>query len=196
MKNWWRNSLFSETGLPWVMPSPNMPGLETALVYAGMVLLEATNLSEGRGTTRPFELFGAPFIDPGRFEEAFGEADASGCVLREHGFIPTFNKHQGEFCNGWQLHVTDARAYRPVYTAAAVLRASLAASSGGFRFSDPPYEYEMQKVPFDILAGDSSMRKWLEERGRFAELRQNWEEQHRGFQEVLNGVALYPEERS
>jgi uncharacterized protein YbbC (DUF1343 family) len=136
-------------------------------------------------------------VEPTRFLRTFGEAHVSGCVLREHGFIPTFNKHRGEFCNGWQVHVTDPRAYHPVYTAAAIVRAARAASSGEFRFSDPPYEYETEKTPFDILAGDSSMRRWVEdESGTFAELRQGWEEQHRAFREVLADVALYPEERS
>src|SRR4030042_5586243 len=117
MKNWRRNSLFGETGLPCVLPSPNMPTLLTALVYPGTVLIEALNISEGRGTTIPFELFGAPFIDPNNIKLVLEERKIPGCKFRVHDFIPTFNKYCGELCHGLQIHVTDAGNFFPVGTA-------------------------------------------------------------------------------
>ena len=107
MKNWNRSSLFSDTGLPWVLPSPNMPTLQTAIVYPGTVLIEALNLSEGRGTTIPFELFGAPFINPVKLKKNLDSRNIEGCTFRSHDFIPTFHKFSGELCNGIQIHVTD-----------------------------------------------------------------------------------------
>ncbi len=107
MKGWRRNSLYSETGLPWVLPSPNMPAPGTAIVYPGTVLFEALNISEGRGTTIPFELFGAPFIDPVKLKKNLEARKIPGCVFRIHGFIPAFNKFTGALCNGLQIHVTD-----------------------------------------------------------------------------------------
>ena len=112
MKNWRRSSLFSETGLPWVLPSPNMPTLQTAIVYPGTVLIEALNLSEGRGTTIPFELFGAPFIDSEKLKKNLDERNIEGCAFRIHNFIPTFHKFCGELCNGLQIHVTDINIFK------------------------------------------------------------------------------------
>jgi uncharacterized protein YbbC (DUF1343 family) len=193
MDGWWRNSLWDETGLPWVLPSPNMPTLDTAVVYPGMVLLEATNLSEGRGTSRPFEIFGAPFINPAKFIAALDNGGTAGCLFREHGFLPTFNKWHGSYCNGFQIHVTDRRAFRPVAAAAALLSAVLKTSGGEYKFKDPPYEYEAVKMPFDILAGDDQLRGDLLSGRKIADISGEWDEEHRAFQKVLDEIALYPE---
>lgn len=195
MEGWWRNSLWRETGLPWVLPSPNMPSPETAVVYPGMVLLEATNLSEGRGTTRPFELFGAPYLDRSfraRLEEA---ALLPGCLFREHGFIPAFQKWHGSFCYGLQLHVTEPRKFLPVLTTAAIVSAALRTGNNEFRFNDPPYEYETVKLPFDILAGSDQMRKQLIDGMDIREMRILWEKEYGPFRELFASVAHYPEER-
>src|SRR4030042_2056339 len=117
MKEWHRNSTFTETGLPWVLPSPNMPSVHTAMVYPGTVLIEAVNISEGRGTTIPFELFGAPFINAVKLKKELDSRNITGCVFRIHDFIPTFNKYAGKLCHGLQIHVTDPEKYFPVSVA-------------------------------------------------------------------------------
>ena len=118
---WRRGDYFDATGLPWVLPSPNLPTLDGAMVYPGQVLLEGTNLSEGRGTTRPFELFGAPFLEPGRILDRLQDIALPGVILREACFEPTFHKWAGELCRGFQLHVTDRRPSSPTYTTLALL---------------------------------------------------------------------------
>ena len=118
---WRRGDYFDATGLPWVLPSPNLPTLDAAIVYPGQVLLEGTNLSEGRGTTRPFELFGAPFLEPGRILDRLQGIELPGVVLRTACFEPTFHKWAGELCRGFQLHVTDRRTFKPYYTTLALL---------------------------------------------------------------------------
>lgn len=194
MTGWKRNSLFSETGLPWVLPSPNMPTLDTAVVYPGMVLLEATNLSEGRGTTRPFEIIGAPFINIAEVLDKLKSMRLPGCVFREHGFIPTFQKWQGRYCNGLQVHVTNPRMYRPVFTAIALLHTVLSMSYADFQFKTPPYEYETEKMPFDILAGSFDLRLMLEQTGDIAGLPALWENDLNDFKSLFKEIAHYPEE--
>ena len=162
MKNWNRYSLFSETGLPWVLPSPNIPTLQTALVYPGNVLIEALNLSEGRGTTIPFELFGAPYINSEKLKENLKQRQISGCAFRSHDFIPTFHKFHDELCYGFQVHITDINSFKPVATTLEILDAIIETSEpDSLEFKMPPYEYEYNLMPFDILSGDSGMRKLL-----------------------------------
>ncbi|MFP4680946.1 MAG: exo-beta-N-acetylmuramidase NamZ domain-containing protein [Chitinispirillaceae bacterium] len=196
MEDWWRDSLFSDTGLPWVLPSPNMPTLDTAIVYPGQVLLEATNLSEGRGTTRPFELFGAPYIKVEEVLSLLAKENLPGCLFRKHGFIPTFQKWKGEFCGGLQLHVTDPRRFQPVKTTAAFLSAVIRTSADEFRFTDPPYEYEYEKKPFDILAGNTRMREALAGGGSVGEMRAEWEKEYKAWSELFAAVTHYKEKRS
>jgi uncharacterized protein YbbC (DUF1343 family) len=192
MTGWYRRSLWNDTGLPWVMPSPNMPTLDTAIVYAGMVLFEATNISEGRGTTRPFEIFGAPWLDVAKFRAGIDACKLPGCVFREHGFIPTFQKWHGEFCSGFQIHVTRPAAFKPVRTAVAIIRAIMA-TSHGFQFKPPPYEYETVKMPFDILAGSTALRSALESGASLQSMTDRWREEHAAFRPVFRAVARYPE---
>lgn len=146
---------------PWVHPSPNMPTPDTALVYPGMCLFEATNVSEGRGTTKPFEVFGAPWIDP---YELCGELDGhpmlEGSVIRPHRFVPAFGKHAGVLCGGARIHPVDPASFRP-------LKAGLALLAGCFRFRgsawrEPPYEYVWDRMPMDILAGSPDARRMVE----------------------------------
>jgi uncharacterized protein YbbC (DUF1343 family) len=153
MKNWTRGRYFDETGLPWVMPSPNMPTLDTAVVYPGQVMLEGTNVSEGRGTTRPFELFGAPWIDGSALAEALNALAIPGVTFREAWFSPTFSKFQGERCGGCQLHVLDRGAYRPVETALSIVQKVREMYPGKFAF-DAHY--------FDRVMGTSRVREALE----------------------------------
>jgi len=193
MDNWLRGSLWSDTGLPWVLPSPNMPTLDTAVVYPGQVLLEATNISEGRGTTRPFELFGAPFINAIDVIGILQKQNLPGCLFREHNFIPTFHKWAGEFCGGIQIHVTDAKTFRPVQTTAAFFSALVKLYGDKFKFKDPPYEYEYDKMPFDILTGDTSMRESLLAGESAESMRARWEEDYTEWDDLFMTVAHYPE---
>jgi uncharacterized protein YbbC (DUF1343 family) len=159
MHGWRRSMTFADTGLRWVPPSPNLPRVEGALVYPGQVLLEGTNLSEGRGTTTPFEKFGAPFVDPHRLRAAI--AHLPGVVPQPLRFTPTFHKWSGRSCGGLFLHVTDPAAFRPYLTTLAILRAVLGLWPTEFAWRPPPYEYETERMPFDILCGDRTLREAL-----------------------------------
>lgn len=163
MKGWKRRMWFDSTGLPWVMPSPNMPTLDTAQVYPGMCLLEGTNISEGRGTTRPFEIFGAPFIDPDRLIARLDEFGLPGVVFRPLYFLPTFQKYAGVLCGGGQIHPTDRQLFRPFLTAVAILKAVHDLYPGDFAWKQPPYEYEETLLPIDILSGSDRLRREVEE---------------------------------
>ena len=153
MKNWDRAMWFDQTGLPWVMPSPNMPTLDTATVYPGMCLLEGTNISEGRGTTRPFEMFGAPFIDAANLSRELNELRLPGVYFRENYFQPTFHKFVGQPCRGAQLHVIDRNSFRPFETGIQIIRYLRKIYGESFEWKKPPYEYEFEKLPIEILLG-------------------------------------------
>jgi uncharacterized protein YbbC (DUF1343 family) len=153
MKNWKREMWFDQTGLPWVMPSPNMVALDTATVYPGMCLLEGTNISEGRGTTRPFEIFGAPFIDAEQLCNELNKLRLQGVFFRQNYFQPTFHKFAGELCGGAQIHVIDRNAFRPFQTGIEIIRLIRKLYPKSFAWKQPPYEYETEKLPIEILLG-------------------------------------------
>ena len=162
MEGWRRRMWFDNTGLPWVLPSPNMPTADTALVYPGMCLLEGTNLSEGRGTTRPFEVFGAPFINPDLLAKRLSGFKLPGVFFRPLYFIPTFQKHTGKLCGGAQIHVTDRERFRPFRTGVGIIKAVFDLYGKDFSWKSPPYEYEENLIPIDILAGTDRLRKDME----------------------------------
>jgi len=164
----WRREAFDRTGLPWVMPSPNMPTLETAEVYPGMVLFEGTQLSEGRGTTRPFEIVGGPGIDGHVWADALHACGLPGVWFRPLWFEPTFQKHAGKVCGGVQLHVLDREAFEPILTAAVMLTTARQLFVEAIAWLDPPYEYVHDRMPIDILAGSADFREGVEA-GRSAE---------------------------
>jgi uncharacterized protein YbbC (DUF1343 family) len=194
MENWRRSSLYSDTGLPWVLPSPNMPTLQTAIVYPGMVLIEALNLSEGRGTTLPFELFGAPFINADKLKRNLAKRNIKGCAFRIHNYIPTFHKFSGELCNGLQIHVTDIAVFRPVETAVGIFDAIIETSApGSLRFNLPPYEYEDKLMPFDILSGDSGIRETLINRSDIRYEKERWAQEIEEFRSEFRRFSLYDE---
>jgi uncharacterized protein YbbC (DUF1343 family) len=194
MKNWRRNSLFDETGLPWILPSPNIPTLKTALVYPGTVLFEALNISEGRGTTIPFELFGAPYIDPEKLKKNLDERKVPGCVFRIHSFIPVFNKYSGLLCNGLQIHIKDPSVYYPVMAAYEIVDAIMETTpAGSLKFNQPPYEYEYRLMPFDILSGDHLMRNSLNERINIKTERQRWQVEIDEFIKEFHQLSVYKE---
>ena len=180
LRGWTRAHYQDEAGAPWVMPSPNLPTLDSALVYPGMVLLEGTTLSEGRGTTRPFELAGAP-----------DARDLLGVHFRPAGFEPTFQKHAGRTCGGCQIHVTDRRAFRPVLTATAVIRACRAAAPDAFAWREPPYEYEHERMPMDILSGSEALRRSLDAGRAAAEIAAGWEPAVAAFEPLRRRYLLY-----
>ncbi len=162
MEGWRREMYHEDTGLPWVMPSPNIPTNETAVVYPGTVLFEGTNVSEGRGTTRPFELVGAPWVIAERFADAMNRIELPGVIFRPALFEPTFHKHAKVGCGGCQIHVVDRTGFRPVETGVALLGAFRAADPTQFAWRPPPYEYEHEKRPIDILAGSAELREQIE----------------------------------
>lgn len=159
MEGWQRGHLWPDTGRSWLPTSPNMPRFETALVYPGQVLLEGTNLSEGRGTTLPFEVCGAPFIDPFRLAKELEEFDLPGLQPRPIRFVPTFDKWRGQSCGGIAWQVTDSRAVRSVPSTLAFLATVRRLAPQDFAWSPPPYEYETVKQPIDILWGSSRLRE-------------------------------------
>jgi uncharacterized protein YbbC (DUF1343 family) len=194
MKNWNRTQQYSETGLPWVLPSPNMPSIQTTLVYPGTVLIEALNLSEGRGTTLPFELFGAPFINPEKLRKNLEKRKIPGCAFRAHNFIPTFHKFEGELCNGFQLHVTNIKTFKPVGTALELFDAIIETTpENSLKFNPPPYEYENHLMPFDILSGDSGMRECLLNRKDLEAEKERWSWETEEFNKEFRQIAFYGE---
>ena len=188
----WSRALYQdEAGAPWVIPSPNLPTLDSAVVYPGTVLLEGTMLSEGRGTTRPFELVGAPGIDPAALAGALDALGLPGVRFRPAAFEPTFQKHAGRPCGGCQIHVTDRRAFRPVLTGAAVIAACRQAAPERFAWRRPPYEYEHERMPIDILAGSDALRRAVDAGAAATDLAASWEAALAAFEPVRQRYLLY-----
>ena len=182
MKGWKRKMWFDETGLQWVMPSPNIPTLDTAIVYPGMCLLEGTNLSEGRGTTRPFEIFGAPFIEPGALIKELKKFKLPGVNFRPMYFQPTFQKYANKLCGGAQIHVINREKFKPFKTGVAIIKAIHDLYHEYFQWKQPPYEYETEKMPIDILAGTDRLRKDIESGKSLKKMEEWWKEQSFEFQ--------------
>jgi uncharacterized protein YbbC (DUF1343 family) len=191
LEGWRREMLWDETGLPWVLPSPNMPTLDTAIVYPGGVLFEGTELSEGRGTTRPFELVGAPWIDAEPFAARLNSLKIEGAYFRPVVFEPTFHKHARQACGGCQIHVTDRRAFRPVLAGVAVMGEFHRAAPAQFAWRQPPYEYVHDRMPIDILAGSTRLRQAIEADVPAREIAAEWEARTREFQAVREAYLLY-----
>ena len=188
---WRRTMSWEDAGLPWVMPSPNLPTTESCRVYPGMVLLEGTNLSEGRGTTRPFELFGAPYLDAHALAERLRGEMGPGVTLRPCHFEPTFQKHGGRMCGGGQLHVTDASAFRPVHAAVAILAAVKALAPDDFAWRSPPYEYESKKPPIDILWGSDTLRSGIDRGASASEILAGTGDEIDAFSRAVVPYLLY-----
>jgi uncharacterized protein YbbC (DUF1343 family) len=191
MQGWSREQYFDETGLPWVMPSPNMPTLDTAIVYPGAVLFEGTLVSEGRGTTRPFEIVGAPWVRAERLAARLEAYDLPGVHFRPVWFEPTFHKHAGQTCGGCQVHVTDRRAFDPVAAAVALMREIRAEDPSRFAWRQPPYEYETEKMPIDILSGSSTLRLQIEAGADLDTMRASWQPGLEAFDPIRRRFLLY-----
>ncbi len=190
-EGWQRIMDFDQTGLPWVLPSPNMPTLETAYVYPGQCLLEGTNLSEGRGTTRPFELCGAPGIDPRALCARLRDAELPGVHFRPAWFQPTFQKCAGQPCGGLQLHVTDRATFQPVRTGLAVLAALRELAGPRFDWRREPYEFVADRLAIDLLFGSDRERRALEAGQTPQEIARAWEAEEAAFRERRRGYLLY-----
>jgi uncharacterized protein YbbC (DUF1343 family) len=192
MQGWRRSMLFEDTGLPWVFPSPNMPSAVTALVYPGQVIWEGSNISEGRGTCLPFELFGAPFIEPTAIlRKAEKSADMPGCDLRPLIFEPTSNKWAGQTCKGFQIHITDPATFRPYRTSLALLQSVMLLSPDSFKYKEPPYEYEYERLPMDLILGDRKVRKAIEQGQNIMDLEKSWQNDLLDFEKLRQDVFLY-----
>jgi len=193
MAGWRRAMYFDDTGLPWVIPSPNMPALTTAMVYPGMCLCEGTQLSEGRGTTLPFELFGAPWLAPDALADRLGELALPGVRFRACSFRPTWNKHSGVLCGGVQLHVHDRAAFQPVRAGMAVLWAARTLAPAEFRWHADAYEFVHDRAAIDLLAGGPALRTAMDAGAPLAELWGPLGEYEAGFRKSRAPYLLYEE---
>ncbi|WPD21184.1 MAG: DUF1343 domain-containing protein [Candidatus Electrothrix scaldis] len=192
MQGWQREMFFADTGFPWVFPSPNMPSPLTALVYPGQVIWEGTNISEGRGTTLPFELLGAPFIDPMQVMERLSSRDLPGCELRPLMFEPTSGKWAGHPCAGFHIHVTQPQAFYSYRLSLALLQVLFRLYPGEFAYKQPPYEYEYDLLPMDLILGDQEVRKAIEQGENIIELERSWQDELEEFNSLRRSVFLYP----
>ncbi|MCI0659948.1 MAG: DUF1343 domain-containing protein [Acidobacteria bacterium] len=191
MNGYRREFWFNDTDAPWVIPSPNIPAIETATVYPGAVMIEGTKVSEGRGTTRPFEIIGAPYARSYDVSEHLNQLNLPGVVFRPYSFIPTFQKHAGELCHGVQIHVLNRTIYRPVRTGIAVIKAFHDLYPGEFQWQAPPYEYVYDRLPFDVITGTAKLREQIESRIPLAEIVDSWRVGEKEFAERRKQYLLY-----
>jgi uncharacterized protein YbbC (DUF1343 family) len=191
MRGWQRDMRFDHTGLPWVIPSPNMPTLDTALVYPGMCLVEGTELSEGRGTTRPFELAGAPYLDGPRLAADLAAMQLPGVRFRPAIFTPMFGKHHARACGGVQLHVTNPETFRPYRTGVAFLKACYDQSPASFHWRNKAYEFVEDIPAIDLLAGGDAIRKGIEGGASLDELAARWPRDEGDFAAERADYLLY-----
>jgi uncharacterized protein YbbC (DUF1343 family) len=191
MKGWARDNWQDETDAPWVMPSPNIPTVDTAVVFPGTVHFEGTQISEGRGTTRPFELIGAPYIQPEDYAEKLNEVGFPGVYFRSCVFRPTFQKHGGVSCGGVQIHVTDRAAFQPVIVGVAMAKLAYDMYRESFRWKEPPYEYVYDRNPFDVIAGTSKLRESFERGDSLESIQEAWQAPLAEFGKVRQKYLLY-----
>jgi uncharacterized protein YbbC (DUF1343 family) len=191
MAGWRREMDWGATGLPWVPPSPNMPTPDTARVYPGGCLIEGTNLSEGRGTTRPFEWVGAPFIEPEAWQRALRAERLPGVRFRPCVFRPAFHKWKGQECGGVQLHVTDPERFKPYLTGLALIATARRLSPGNFAWRKPPYEFETQRLPIDLLCGSDRVRRQIERGIPLSEIEASWQPELAAFRVARRKFLLY-----
>jgi len=191
MQGWTRDMYTDTTAVPWVMPSPNIPTLDTAIVYPGTVLFEGILISEGRGTTRPFELIGAPWIEAESFSRRMNGLGLPGVYFRPAVFEPTFQKHAKQTCGGCQIHVTDRRQFQPVLVGVALIAMFHRTDPGRFAWRQPPYEYEHDKMPIDILAGSAVLRQQIEADVDASEIARSWRDDQEAFRKLREPFLLY-----
>ncbi len=191
MEGWRRSMFYEDTEIPWILPSPNIPAVDTAMVYPGSVLIEGTNVSEGRGTTKPFEIIGAPWIDPDDFAGALSRVDLTGVLFRPLSFKPTWDMYRDELCGGVQLHVLDRNHFQPVRCGYTIIETAARLYPDHFRWKEPPYEYEWELLPIDLISGSASLRETIDAGGEVAELFRNWENEEDRFRKEREEYLLY-----
>ena len=191
MQGWKRRYWHDETDAPWVMPSPNIPTLDSATVFPGTVHFEGTQLSEGRGTTRPFEFVGAPYVDGEEYARTMNGMNLPGVFFRGCIFRPTFQKHAGVSCGGVQIHVTDRNEFEPVVTGIAMVKVAYDLYRSDFRWKEPPYEYVYDRNPFDVIAGTSSIREAIEKGDTIKQIYDSWGAGLEDFKKVRKRYLLY-----
>ena len=191
MEGWSRELWFDETDAPWVLPSPNIPTLDSATVFPGTVHLEGTQVSEGRGTTRPFELVGAPYVEASELARRLERIGLEGVKFRASNFQPTFQKHGGVTCGGVQIHVLERGAFKPVLSGLSVLKACRDLYPEQFLWKEPPYEYVFDKNPFDVISGTDGLRKALERGDSLETIQASWREGLSAFEEKRRDYLLY-----
>ena len=191
MLGWRRSMAWEDTGLPWVAPSPNMPTPDTARVYPGGCLIEGTNLSEGRGTTRPFEWIGAPYLDGPRLARALERRGIPGVRFRPVGFEPAFHKWKSQRCGGVQIHVTDAARFKPFAAYLALIAEARRQAPRHFRWRRPPYEFERVRLPMDLLCGGPGIRRAIERGVSLARLETSWRPDLARFARARRPYLLY-----
>lgn len=191
MTGWKRDHWLDDTDAPWVLPSPNIPTLDSATVFPGTVHFEGTQMSEGRGTTRPFELIGAPYIEPEEYADSLNQINLPGVFFRSCIFRPTFQKHGGVSCGGVQIHVTDRDEFQPVITGVAMVKVAYDLYGSDFRWKEPPYEYVYDRNPFDVIAGTSSIREAFEQGATLVDIRGSWTGEFEKFMKLRERYLLY-----
>ncbi len=191
MQGYNRDLYYDETDAPWILPSPNLPTIDACVVYPGTVFLEGTMISEGRGTTRPFELIGAPYVDAYDLTDYLNALKLPAVYFRPHSFQPTFQKHAGTICQGVQLHVLARRAFAPVVTGIALIKAIHDLYPQAFAWKQPPYEYEYERNPFDVIAGSKKLREQIEGGMAIDEIAASWRGDEQIFAEQRRPYLLY-----
>jgi uncharacterized protein YbbC (DUF1343 family) len=191
MDGWNREDYADETDCPWVMPSPNMPTVETAVVFPGTVYFEGTQMSEGRGTTRPFEIIGASYINAKEYCDLLTSLNLEGVIFRPVGFMPTFQKEAGKTCGGAFIHVTERRRFKPVITGIAMAKAAFDLYPNEFKWKKTPYEYVYDRNPFDVIHGSTKLREAFEQGKSVAEIQDSWKNGEQLFSEARNRFLLY-----
>ena len=191
MEGWKRNLYYDETDAPWVMPSPNIPTVETTVVFPATVYLEGTQVSEGRGTTKPFEIIGAPYVEAKVYREALTKLELPGITFRETNFLPTFQKHMGDGCGGVFLHVTDRNEFKPVITGLALIKTLYELYEKEFKWKNPPYEYVYDRNPFDVIAGTTGIREQIENGSSLESIELSWSDDVKTFRESSEKYFLY-----
>jgi uncharacterized protein YbbC (DUF1343 family) len=191
MDNWAREDFYDETDAPWVMPSPNMPTVDTAVVFPGTVYFEGTQVSEGRGTTRPFEIVGAPYISSNKYAEVLNSLELPGVSFRAIEFLPTFQKHARELCGGVFVHVLDREIFEPVITGVAMVKTVFDLYPYEFKWKESPYEYVFDRNPFDVIAGTDKLRKAFEQGIDIKETKASWKSDEENFRQQRKQYLLY-----
>lgn len=191
MDDWERADFYDDTDAPWVMPSPNIPTVDSTVIFPGTVFFEGTQVSEGRGTTRPFEIIGAPYIDAKKLADALCSLELSGVYFRPINFLPTFQKHAGKTCGGVFVHILDREALEPVITGLAMVKTIFDMYPNEFKWKNPPYEYVFDRNPFDVIAGTEKTRNLIEGNSSVEEIKLSWQKDVEDFKQLREQYLLY-----